>query len=52
MSMGTRGIIFLRATTVINFIIDALPTIWQSFMHFYRADLEILTMTGHELKNY
>ncbi len=46
MSMDTWRIIFLRATTSTNLIIDALPTVWQSFVHFYRADLEILTMTG------
>ncbi len=44
------GIIFLRATTGTNLFVDALPTIWQSFMHLYRAVLEILTMKGYELK--
>jgi hypothetical protein len=50
MSMGTRGIIFLRATTGTNLILNALATIWQSFVHFYRAELKIWTMKGHELK--
>jgi hypothetical protein len=48
-SMYTWGIIFLRATTGTNLIVDVLPTIWQSFMHLYRADLEIWTMIGGKL---
>jgi hypothetical protein len=37
-----RGrITFLRATTGTNLIVDALPTIKQSFVHFYPEQLEI-----------
>jgi hypothetical protein len=47
--MDARGIIFLRATTMIFIQMAIQSSTWQSFMHLYRADIEIRTMTRYYL---